>query len=346
MSRTPRLIVANDDPRNRVMTTLSVTEAVQIVRENPSTRFARDLVAAFDNYGDRINGNKRAWLLVIAQQTVDRAQQRAAAPREEVRITEDFAGLTAVLTKARESGKKFPKIALRTADGLPVVLSLAGDKSKAPGSVQVTDGGKFGDNVWYGRVEPSGAWVGGRDASPDVLELLRRFAADPQGVAAAYGRETGECCFCQAELTDERSVLQGYGPVCAERHGLPWGERPAAPRQGELPLGGDDQEAELARAERANERPTDFQIQQQARERRERQHDAHYAALERRRELEGFASDPDYSGFLASGGPSRPLGLEELLEVAAASAGRDGYFPPARERALAVAASAPWRDDD
>jgi hypothetical protein len=548
MSRTPRLVIANDNPRNRVMTTLSVTEAVQIVRENPSTPFARDLVAAFDRYGDRINGSKRAWLIVIAQQIVDR-RQRAAEPRPVERITEDFAGLTVILTKARESGKKFPKIALRTAAGTPVVLSLAGERSKSPGSVQVTDGGKFGDNVWYGRVEPSGAWIGGRDASPDVLELLRAFAADPQGVATAYGRETGECCFCQAELTDERSVLQGYGPICAQRYSLPWGDRPAgdvgtatddavpsgghhglstdrpdgstvrttdggsergrpgdaqrlqqdalavplsmwgvgggdvarsaeegwqgdssvsglrqyqtrtrgpqaepdlrdlahdaAPMQpmsglhrgeynglrpvedvhqlpgghggasepsahdrshrrreglraGQLSVGdqartgSQSAEQRLAgdrrgandtgglastnqhesrdlflsspqgndtsrgnhytnrteRREAVNNPPTPAQIAARDQREADLRYKAQFAALERKRELEGFESDPDYSGFRASGSPGTALSLEGLLEGATAVAARDGYLAPRDERAPVGAGPAPWRDDD
>lgn len=42
--------------------------------------------------------------------------------------------------------------------------------------------------------------------------------------AAAFGHVTGACVFCSRELTDERSLTVGYGPVCATNHGLPWGE--------------------------------------------------------------------------------------------------------------------------
>lgn len=45
--------------------------------------------------------------------------------------------------------------------------------------------------------------------------------------AAAYGKLSGKCMFCGLDLTDERSMLVGYGPDCAEKHGLPWGETPA-----------------------------------------------------------------------------------------------------------------------
>jgi hypothetical protein len=42
--------------------------------------------------------------------------------------------------------------------------------------------------------------------------------------AAAFGRATGCCVFCARELTDDRSVEVGYGPVCAANNELPWGE--------------------------------------------------------------------------------------------------------------------------
>lgn len=42
--------------------------------------------------------------------------------------------------------------------------------------------------------------------------------------AAAFGHLTGRCVFCTTALSDERSVSVGYGPTCADRHGLPWGD--------------------------------------------------------------------------------------------------------------------------
>jgi hypothetical protein len=36
--------------------------------------------------------------------------------------------------------------------------------------------------------------------------------------AKAYGVETGFCCVCGAFLTDERSVRDGIGPVCAKKY--------------------------------------------------------------------------------------------------------------------------------
>jgi hypothetical protein len=43
--------------------------------------------------------------------------------------------------------------------------------------------------------------------------------------AARFGKLWGSCVFCSRLLTDERSVTVGYGPICAEHNGLPWGDK-------------------------------------------------------------------------------------------------------------------------
>jgi hypothetical protein len=48
-------------------------------------------------------------------------------------------------------------------------------------------------------------------------------------LAVRYGHNHGNCIFCSRDLTDERSNPNaggvGYGPTCAKRYNLPWGER-------------------------------------------------------------------------------------------------------------------------
>jgi hypothetical protein len=41
---------------------------------------------------------------------------------------------------------------------------------------------------------------------------------------ARLGQETGICQFCGRLLTSDESKRRGYGPVCASRHGLSWGD--------------------------------------------------------------------------------------------------------------------------
>ena len=49
----------------------------------------------------------------------------------------------------------------------------------------------------------------------------------PESGSLGYPTASGRCCFCHQSLDDERSTARGYGPVCAEHFGLPWGSRPS-----------------------------------------------------------------------------------------------------------------------
>lgn len=48
--------------------------------------------------------------------------------------------------------------------------------------------------------------------------------------AAAFGHRTGRCVFCARTIRTNESLAVGYGPVCADRHGLPWGDVTAEQR--------------------------------------------------------------------------------------------------------------------
>ena len=155
-----------------------------------------------------------------------RAPQPAATPE----AVGDLGGIVAMFARARQH-LRFPAIVL---DGFRV--SVAGARASQPGSLTVTGldavwNGQRGRNErpWYGRVSLDGLFQPGRNAPANLADRLRRFAADPAGEAAAHGRLHGKCCFCNLPLRDERSTAVGYGPICADHFGLPWGAREAAP---------------------------------------------------------------------------------------------------------------------
>lgn len=148
----------------------------------------------------------------------------------------DLGGILALFRKAREH-LKFPAIVLSVpglADG--VRINVAGQRAKFPGTLNVLAGARdeaseFGRD-FYGRIDLDGHFAPSRKIAPDAITMLtarlRAFAADPATVAGEHGRLTGRCCFCNIALTDERSTAVGYGPVCADHFGLPWGARPEA----------------------------------------------------------------------------------------------------------------------
>lgn len=157
------------------------------------------------------------------------ARANRPAPMAE-KLAGNVAGIFEIFQTAQASGLRYPKIRLQTTadqdESVTVQFALAGERSKTPGHVQITDGQAFGSNRYFGRITPDGELVAGRDMIPAVRELVAGFAEDPAQVAKAYGKRTGHCCFCRRYLETKESLAAGYGPVCAEKFGLPWGEVP------------------------------------------------------------------------------------------------------------------------
>jgi len=90
------------------------------------------------------------------------------------------------------------------------------------------------------RTSPSYAVVATADESRLTLrsnatqaEVAQLVALNGDHLAAArvYATRTSCCCFCGLELTTAESVGSGYGPICAEKWGLPWADSEGAVRE-------------------------------------------------------------------------------------------------------------------
>jgi len=147
----------------------------------------------------------------------------APKPQRELENT-NLHGIVALMKRAK-GNLKYPKITV-VIDEVEFRLSVAGDRPRVPGSVNITDLGGFRDNVWYGRIHEDGRL----EAKPgnmtdEIRERLQSLNANPVGFAAGYGKITGKCCFCNSGLKTPESTTVGYGPVCAGKWGLPWGTK-------------------------------------------------------------------------------------------------------------------------
>jgi hypothetical protein len=207
------------------MTNTDMHAAAERLRANLANLQPRDVAFAgslLDQLGRRGLSDKQIhWLGVLADRATAPVEQPAAA-----KVADDLSPVLALFKRAVEGGKR-PAITFDTAEAGRLRISLAGERSREPGTLMVTDGGGF-DATFFGRVRLDGSYVESRnrpDMQPAVRALLTRFAADPAGVASEEGRRTGMCCFCARDLTDERSVAAGFGPRCADRFGLSdaWG---------------------------------------------------------------------------------------------------------------------------
>jgi hypothetical protein len=156
---------------------------------------------------------------------------RAKNPEAAKPATTDVGSVKGVVDLLERAAKhlKFPAVIVR-ANGRDIRLNIAGAKSKAPGSINVTSAtGGYGQREWYGRVTRDGQFDASRkhDAGTltAVVVALKAMATDPAKAAAEYGHLTGCCCFCGTALEDPRSTQIGYGPTCAKNFGLPWGRK-------------------------------------------------------------------------------------------------------------------------
>jgi len=155
--------------------------------------------------------------------------EMATTPKPEPTVIDlgaDMQGLLALFSKAKGSKLKSPKIRIEVA-GQKLCISLAGNAAKHPGSINVTDGKPFGENKWFGRILTDGTWMPGKaaDELPILEDFLSHLASKPAETAAAYGKASGNCCFCNTEIKTAESMAVGYGPVCANKWGLPWGKK-------------------------------------------------------------------------------------------------------------------------
>ena len=71
----------------------------------------------------------------------------------------------------------------------------------------------------YAKVWEGGSWV----YTPGLVYRLNETMKLTAEQAKQFGDDTHRCIYCSIALTDQRSIDAGYGPVCADNYGLPWG---------------------------------------------------------------------------------------------------------------------------
>lgn len=203
---------------------MTYREAIDTLKANVSNLplrgqdFAKSLLDQFARKGN-LSDKQWPYVVKLARESVGQVE----APKSTQ--VGSMKPLVALFAKAKAHLKR-PAIVLSNPDVGEIRLSEAGATARVPGSINVTTPGPYGERVWYGRITVDGSF----QQSPKVVaptalvDAIRVFAEDPVGQAAKHGHLTGRCCFCNRKLEDERSTAVGYGPICADHFGLPWGE--------------------------------------------------------------------------------------------------------------------------
>jgi len=119
--------------------------------------------------------------------------------------------------KASES-LKWPHFHYKTEHHI-IKFTRAGGQAKYPGTVNILN--KAGDS-FYGRIHRDGRLDLRSTFSSEIDQAIQLVLEKGIETLALNGLKYNRCCFCGIELTDRRSVEHGYGPICAEKWGLPW----------------------------------------------------------------------------------------------------------------------------
>jgi len=154
--------------------------------------------------------------LSVIKETGKAASSQAASSQTAIQaatLAMTFPKLAALFATALDKGLAYPKI---TYDLPTCRLVLAYSPSYASIAIRV-------GNRSIGALALNGAMSKNypiKDAK--ILACLVEIEKDPVKAAKLSGKQTNHCCFCSRELTDARSVIHGYGPICAEHWNLPW----------------------------------------------------------------------------------------------------------------------------
>lgn len=125
-------------------------------------------------------------------------------------MTARYAEIFTLFNRAAET-LRYPAINLTSKDGHKIRVYRA---TKGYIAIKV-------DGEYVGKLVSADAQIilySAKELLPEIDALL----SNPISESALQGKEYGRCCFCNRELDNEGSIFHGYGPICAEKWGLPW----------------------------------------------------------------------------------------------------------------------------
>lgn len=227
-------------------------EAAYEVFENPgaiasipvkSQGFVKSLLAGKAKYGTN-SIKQQHWIRVYAEKALEVGYALGGTPHAKpfgVTVTTDGVAkaisdvivgtaLQDMLKTAEDfvfsnGGKKRPQIKFSKSPDTPrVAFKLASLASKYKGSVMVTSGGAYNQSHFFGHIH-EGIFTPAPKCTDEITKFVVKFATNPHKMGSAYGLATMHCCFCSRPIDTVESKTMGYGPVCANKFGLPWGAK-------------------------------------------------------------------------------------------------------------------------
>lgn len=182
-------------------------EAAWIEANKAGFDFARAMADAVAKYEELTENQMAAVRRCMAKEAARKeAQQQSAALVGQVDVTK----VQESFEYARSHGAK--KASLRAGT---VIFSLAPAGGQNPGAIYVkrTEG-----SVYLGKITGP-AFKPSFSCTPADVTSIQEAAADPKEAALKFGKETGTCAICGAELTNPESIARSIGPICLGKFG-------------------------------------------------------------------------------------------------------------------------------
>ena len=126
------------------------------------------------------------------------------------------------------------RVTLPDGDNLALRIHLAGQDSKFAGSRIVST--RINGDEWMGvgHVGTAGNFHMWRSCAGQLrvrvfaaLDILDKAETQDEWLVMglAFAQAGSQCFICGRDLDTPESLTAGYGPVCADKHGLPWGAK-------------------------------------------------------------------------------------------------------------------------
>jgi hypothetical protein len=180
--------------------------------------FPASLLGGVKKYGSLTEGQLQAVFKCIARDEDRAAQVEKTSSQTQIDMTD----LLERFALAQDAGIKRPKV--NTGD---LLFSLAPAAGRNANHVYVK-GPKdaWDERPYLGKITPQGRFYPSKVCDQAAQQRVAEIGSDVVSAAKAHGAQHNNCCFCSRDLTTNESVSNGYGPVCADRYGLPWDVRP------------------------------------------------------------------------------------------------------------------------
>jgi hypothetical protein len=228
---------------NNIDTRIADLEELQDELPNSFSRdFAANLLQYY-NKSERLSLKQQVWACKFwtwlrdnHEVSSDTKGTVVKKPPETVATTVvDGKAVIALFDKAAEE-KKYPNIKWMGLEdpickkySIPAITFYRSPGSKHMQMGEVGVGYKIGEQ-WSSlcavRRDGKVQWYPFASTKLDLQQLLRKLIEEFVPQMQANGQKYKHCCFCGLELTDAPSLAAGYGPICADKWGLPWGDVP------------------------------------------------------------------------------------------------------------------------